>query len=157
MVPLGLRVLIRGGNEEKNLFLGETFRECNHLGASKMFGDLAEFLTSVTTPTGNSKFTALSSNQWRTHWRVFIRCRILNQSELIYMLQIKCESDAWLNRSGLRKKKKHINMSWVFEAYPFFCMPSRDRITNVLMRIRFKSSGHFEMFRRKHVSFLCQK
>lgn len=63
MVPLGLRVLIRCGNEEKNLFLGETFRECHHLGASEMFGDLVEFLTSVTTPRGNSKFAALSSSQ----------------------------------------------------------------------------------------------
>lgn len=63
MVPLGLRVLIRCGNEEKNLFLGEAFWECNHLGASEMFGDLVEFLASVTTPRGNSKFTALSSSQ----------------------------------------------------------------------------------------------
>lgn len=98
---LGVRVLIRGGNEEKNhLFFGETFRNLNKLGASKMFRGSVEFLTSATTRRGESKFIAMASNQQR----VSIQCRIVNQSEHISGLQIKCELDVWLNRSGLCKK-----------------------------------------------------
>lgn len=63
--------------------------------------------------------------------------------------------EVWLNRSGLCRKHHILK---VLEAYPFFCMPPRDRITNLLMRIRFKPSGHFELFGQKHVPFLpCQK
>lgn len=98
---LGVRILIRGGNEEKNnLFLGETFRKFNKLRASKMFRDLVEFLMSATTPRAESEFIAMASNRQR----VSFQCRILNPSELISMLQIKCKLEVWLNRSGLCKK-----------------------------------------------------
>lgn len=105
---LGVRVLIRGGNEEKNnLFLEETFRKFNKLGASKMFRDLVEFLTSAITR-DESKFIAVASNQ---QW-VSIQCRILNQSEPLSMLQIKCKLEVWLNRSGLCKKHECIVGFW---------------------------------------------
>lgn len=65
-----------------------------------MFRGSVEFLTSATTHRDESKFIAMASNQQR----VSIHCRILNQSEHISGLQIKCELDFWLNRSGLCKK-----------------------------------------------------
>ena len=65
-----------------------------------MVRDLVEFLMSAPAPRDESKFTAMASNQQR----VSIQRRILNQSQLISMLQIKCKLKLWLNRSGLCKK-----------------------------------------------------
>lgn len=86
--------MIRDGN---NIFLGKTLRNFNKFGDKKKSTDLVEFQKSATSPGDKSKIIAMASNQQR----VSIQGRILNQSEFISMLQIKCKLEVWLNRGGL--------------------------------------------------------
>lgn len=52
-----------------------------------------EFQKSATSPGDKSKIIAMASNQQR----VSIQGRILNQSEFISVLQIKCKLEGWIN------------------------------------------------------------
>lgn len=95
-------------------------------------------------PRHGTEFRAVASSQCMAQQRASAQCK----SVLNACVRFSCTASWMPGQMGV-DYVKNVNMLWVFEAYPFFWMPSRDRITNLLMRICFPSSGHFEMFTRK--------